>query len=305
MDLHQSREGEAEDEAKAAAIREAFCRTFSVKGIGKLDPGKPLPTTIAFTFIRTRPTSQHEGKYEWIPTALFRCPAAIEMNAQKMLRKGCTLDVAHARVKGIHQAMYALSDDQLQDDWEISGHTKLTLPPNPIGWALDRAAERFGITCRQWMIRDGTRVWNEMRRETKQAEIALSMPPGTVEDTIQAMEGISMEDLTDIREIMEEMGLDNWEDPAEDPAGVEIERQQINDAMSRFNTRDAAMKFIAMTAKMPEYQREQVWAEMLHHARAGDWKKIPEPIREWSRQVIEYIDQGGPKPDYWPDKIPW
>ena len=94
MDLHQSREGEAEDEAKAAAIREAFCRTFSVKGIGKLDPGKPLPTTIAFTFIRTRPTSQHEGKYEWIPTALFRCPAAIEMNAQKMLRKGCTLDVA-------------------------------------------------------------------------------------------------------------------------------------------------------------------------------------------------------------------
>ena len=83
MDLHPPKEGEAEDEAKAAAIREAFCRTFSVKGIGKLDPGKPLPATLAFTFIRTRPASQHEGKYEWIPTALFRCPAAIEMNARK------------------------------------------------------------------------------------------------------------------------------------------------------------------------------------------------------------------------------
>ena len=305
MDLHPPREGEAEDEAKAAAIREAFCRTFSVKGIGKLDPGKPLPATLAFTFIRTRPASQHEGKYEWIPTALFRCPAAIEMNAQKMLRKGCTLDVAHARVRGRHQAIYALSDDHLEDDWGKTGHTRLTLPPNPIGWALSRAADRFGITCRQWTMQDGTRVWNEMRRETRQAEIALSMPPGTVEGTVQAMEGISMEDLTDIREIMEEMGLDNWEDPAEDPAGVEIERRQINDAMSRFNTREATMKFIAITAELPEYERDQVWAEMLHHARAGDWKKIPEPIREWSRQVIKYIDQSGPRPDYWPDQIPW
>ena len=217
----------------------------------------------------------------------------------------CTLEVAHARVRGRHQAIYALSDDHLEDDWGKTGHTRLTLPPNPIGWALSRAADRFGITCRQWTMQDGTRVWNEMKRETRQAEIALSMPPGTVEDAVQAMEGISMEDLTDIREIMEEMGLDNWEDPAEDPAGVEIERRQINNAMSRFNTREATMKFIAITAELPEYERDQVWAEMLHHARAGDWEKIPEPIREWSRQVIKYIDQSGPRPDYWPDQIPW
>ena len=142
-----------------------------------------------------------------------------------MLRKGCTLDVAHARVRGRHQAIYALSDDHLEDDWGKTGHTRLTLPPNPIGWALSRAADRFGITCRQWTMQNGTRVWNEIRRETRQAEIDLSMPPGTVEGAVQAMEEISMEDLTDIREIMEEMGLDNWEDPAEDPAGVKIERR--------------------------------------------------------------------------------
>ncbi len=147
-----------------------------MKGIRKLDPGKPLPAILAFTFIRTRPAPHHEGKYEWIPTALFRCPATIEMHATKILRKGCTLDVVHARVRGKHQAIYALSDDQLEDDWESSGYTGLALPPNPIGWALSRAAEHFGITCRQWTMRDGARVWNEMRRETRQAEIALSMP---------------------------------------------------------------------------------------------------------------------------------
>ena len=70
--------------------------------------------------------------------------------------------------------------------------------------------------------------------------------------------------------------------------------------------REAAMKFIADRRRSYRSTREsQVWAQMLHQARAGDWEKIPEPIREWSRQVIKYIDQSGPTPDYWPDQMPW
>ena len=298
-------EGETEEQAKAAAIREAFCRTFSMKGIGRLDPGEPLPAMLAFIFIRTRPGPQGEGKYQWMPTALVRCPSAIRMQTPKILRKGCTLDVVHARVKGKHHAIYALSDDQMEDDWEETGYTRLALPPNPIGWALDQTAEQARILCRQWTMRDGTTVWKEMRWETRKAEKMLSMPAGSVESAVRILEELSQEDLKNIREIMEEMGLDNWEHPAGDPAGVEIERQQAKAAMDRFVNRDAVKRLIARTALLPEYERSQVWAEMLHHARAGSWEKFPKPIGEWLRQTIEYIDRGGPKPDYWPGKAPW
>ena len=68
---------------------------------------------------------------------------------------------------------------------------------------------------------------------------------------------------------------------------------------------EAVKKFIQKTAEMPEYERGQVYAQGLHHARLGLWSKFPEPMAEWFRQMVSYIDDNGPVPDYWPERMPW
>ena len=68
---------------------------------------------------------------------------------------------------------------------------------------------------------------------------------------------------------------------------------------------DAGRKFIERTAPLPEYERSQVWAEAMHYSRLGNWDQFPQPLAEWFRQVVNYVDDNGPKPDYWPDTMPW
>ena len=67
---------------------------------------------------------------------------------------------------------------------------------------------------------------------------------------------------------------------------------------------ETVKKFIQKTAEMPEYERDQVWAEALHYARLGIGSKFPEPMAEWFRQAVSYIDDNGTVPDYWPGRMP-
>ena len=71
------------------------------------------------------------------------------------------------------------------------------------------------------------------------------------------------------------------------------------------STRKAVQAFIEKTAELPEYERSQVWAEALHYARIGQISQIPKPLADWFRQLVNYLDDGGPRPDYWPTRIPW
>ena len=57
----------------------------------------------------------------------------------------------------------------------------------------------------------------------------------------------------------------------------------------------AAKVFIKETSNLPPYERDQIWAEALHYA----------PVRAWFRQIVAYIDDDGPQPEYWPKAMPW
>ena len=67
----------------------------------------------------------------------------------------------------------------------------------------------------------------------------------------------------------------------------------------------AAKVFIKETSNLPPYERDQIWAEALHYAQLEEWNKIPSPVRAWFRQIVAYIDDDGPQPEYWPKAMPW
>ena len=67
---------------------------------------------------------------------------------------------------------------------------------------------------------------------------------------------------------------------------------------------DAVTKFIASTSGLPQHERDQIWAEALHYARLGEWSRFPSPLSRWLQQVVSYIDDDGPRPDYWPESVP-
>lgn len=66
---------------------------------------------------------------------------------------------------------------------------------------------------------------------------------------------------------------------------------------------DAAKAFIASSSRLSERERSQIWAEALHYARLGEWSRFPQPLSKWLHQVVSYIDDDGPKPDYWPESV--
>ena len=68
---------------------------------------------------------------------------------------------------------------------------------------------------------------------------------------------------------------------------------------------DAAKTFIGITASLSQYERSQTWAEALHRARLGELDRFPEPLSRWLSQVVSYVDDDGPTPDYWPESLPW
>ena len=63
---------------------------------------------------------------------------------------------------------------------------------------------------------------------------------------------------------------------------------------------EAAMRFLTLTGAMPEEKRDQAWAEALHHARLVQWMIFTPELAKWLRQLVEHIDDNGPRPEYWP-----
>ncbi|MXZ92714.1 MAG: hypothetical protein F4W95_07725 [Chloroflexi bacterium] len=189
------------------AIRKAFSRTFSPPGLPELDPDKPMPVMLGFTLMFTRPHPTIPGNNLWSPVVLLRWPGSIEMMATQFLRSDSILDVHHATVRGHTHALFALSDAQFKDDVEETGNTRLMVPPNPIGWALDRAAGKVGAQCRQWKAKDGSRLWGNMAQETKQAEIALGLSVGSVAQMIENVAQLTPSETVDIADFLEELGF--------------------------------------------------------------------------------------------------
>ena len=58
------------------------------------------------------------------------------------------------------------------------------------------------------------------------------------------------------------------------------------------------------TAELPDHERDQARAEALNYARLGEWKRFPRPLGTWFRQVVNYLDDDSPEPDYWPETAP-
>ena len=65
-------------------------------------------------------------------------------------------------------------------------------------------------------------------------------------------------------------------------------------------TTEAAMRFIAITRALPQEQRDQTWKEVMRRARRKMWRSFPQELAGWLRQLVEYADDNGPPPDYWP-----
>ena len=142
-------------------------------------------------------------------------------------------------------------------------------------------------------MKNGAEVWNEMRQETKEAEELLLMEPGTVEAAVRVLEKCSPRDIVDLRDILDELGFNDWKNPAEDFPGVLMERRRVRDAMGKFGVEEAAREFIERTARLPERERIGIWTQGFHYARKGMWEKFPEPLAEWFPQMIGYLDHGG------------
>ena len=189
------------------AIRKAFGRTFSPPGLPELDPDKPMPVLLGFTLMFTRPHPKMPGSALWSPIVLLRWPGSIQMMATQFLRSDSVLDVHHATVRGQTHALFALSDAQFNDDVAATGNTRLTVPPNPIGWALDGAAGKVGAQCRQWKAKDGTRLWRSMVQETTQAEIYLGLSEGSVAQMVDNVAQLTPSETVDIADVLEELGF--------------------------------------------------------------------------------------------------
>ncbi|MDE0343013.1 MAG: hypothetical protein OXK82_07590 [Deltaproteobacteria bacterium] len=195
------------DMSQEQAIRKAFSSTFSPPGLPRLRPDKPLPVLLGFTLIFTRPHPTIPENTLWSPAVLLRWPAHIEMVAPQFLRSDSILDVHHATVRGRAHALFAVSDAQFNDDVAAAGNTRLTVPPNEIGWSLDRAAGKVGAQCRQWKAKDGTRLWRNMVEETKQAETFLGLSEGIVAQMVASVAQLSATETVDIADVLDELGF--------------------------------------------------------------------------------------------------
>ena len=189
------------------AIRKAFSSAFSPPGWPRLNPDKPLPALLGFSLMFTRPHPTIAENALWSPVVLLRWPAHIELVATQFLRPDSILDVHHATVRGRTHALFALSDAQFNDDVAASGNTRFTVPPNEIGWALDRAAGTVGAECRQWKAKDGTKLWRNMVQETKQAESALGLSEGSVAHMVESVAQLSVSETVDIADVLDELGF--------------------------------------------------------------------------------------------------
>ena len=210
------RESNPED-ATREALRTALSRLLGAE----LQPDQPRPMLLGFPLTITRPPDRQSppGTTGFLMNTLImpRCPGIIEFLAQRHLRPDCTLHVQHATVRGTTHALLALSDGQLKDEGTKYRDTLLPLPPNPIGWALQRAADNVGAACRHWKLKGGTETWKAMLRETRAAEAHLGIPQGSIQETVRRLSAITTpREAADIADLLEEMGLTSQEDTQED-----------------------------------------------------------------------------------------
>ena len=49
-----------------------------------------------------------------------------------------------------------------------------------------------------------------------------------------------------------------------------------------------------------EHVASQCFVEGLHWARLGSPEQISPLVQRWFQQTVDYIDDDGPRPDYWP-----
>ena len=171
----------------------------------ELDVQKPMPLLLGLPFILTRPHPEKEGGVITVVMATLRYPAAIELRIPVNLRPDCILDVYHATVRGKTHAIMAVSDGQFRDDMTEQGHVQLALPPNSIGWAFQTAADTAGTECRHWRMKDGTRTWRGILRETGMAEEQMGVPAGTSQKVVGMMEQMTPRSAMDLADLLEEM----------------------------------------------------------------------------------------------------
>ena len=195
------------DESPVKAVRKAFSRTFSPPGLPGLDPEKEMPVLLGFALLFTRPHPTDEDAVLWSPTVLVRVPGSIELVAPQLLRSDSIVDVHHAVVKGKAHALWAVSDSLLNDDFAKNGHTLLRLPPNPIGWALEKAAGRVGAICRHWKAKGGTRVWRNILEETAVAESMLGLSAGSVARMVEGAASWTPSEVVEVADLWAELGL--------------------------------------------------------------------------------------------------
>ena len=194
------------------AIRHEFCRKFSRPGDLNLDPDRPMPVILGFTLIVTRPHPTRPGKIASIPRILIRAPGYIQMFTPQHLRSDAILDVFHATVRGRTHAIYAVSDAQLDDDLSETEHTRINIPPNPIGWALHKAAQQMDTECRHWNMKNGSKDWLNILRETKQAETDLGIPLGHCAQFVNNIATLTPAEFVDAVDYLEEIGFISNED---------------------------------------------------------------------------------------------
>ena len=77
----------------------------------------------------------------------------------------------------------------------------------PIGWALDAAAGKVGAQCRQWRMKDGSKLWRNIVQETRQAEIDLGLSQRCVAQMVENLAHLTPSETVDIADFLEELGL--------------------------------------------------------------------------------------------------
>ena len=174
--------------SEGSAIRMEYAQRLSAMLGIKFKPGDPMPLLMGFILMKTIPHPDVPGAIGKVPILLLRSPGQIELHAARHIGPDDLLDVHHAVVNGRTHALTAQSDHLLNDDMTESGNTLLAVPPNPIGWALDRAAQRAGARCRQWRVKGGTEFWKALVQETRDAEAHWNMPPGTTRQVVTDLE---------------------------------------------------------------------------------------------------------------------
>ena len=188
-------------------LREAYATALSSIIKVDLNPDHPMPMLLGLSFLKTRLNPGVPGGTICTPTMLLRCPGYIELHAPKFIRKEEILDVQHTIIRGKAHTLMAMSDSHMEDDLEEIGCTRLNLPPNEIGWAFERAAQRSGAKCRQWKIKDGTRAWKGVIQETRAAEINMGLPPGSTQRVIEDLARLSPQDAVDLADYLDEFGF--------------------------------------------------------------------------------------------------